>query len=67
MEGLGEDAPRVMATVRGIGPDLQLIDRALARARADPTEANLTPCPWSTPTTASGWPGSWPRRPCARG
>ena len=29
MEGLGEDAPRVMATVRAIGPDLQLIDRAL--------------------------------------
>jgi diguanylate cyclase (GGDEF)-like protein/PAS domain S-box-containing protein len=41
MEGLGEDDQRVMATVRAIGPDLQLIDRALARAKADPTEANL--------------------------
>jgi hypothetical protein len=41
MEGLGEDDPRVMATVRAIGPDLELIDRALARAKADPTQANL--------------------------
>jgi PAS domain S-box-containing protein len=41
MEGLGKDDPRVTATVRAIDPDLRLIDRALARAKADPSEANL--------------------------
>jgi hypothetical protein len=36
-------------------------------ATTRPSWSTTTPCPWSTPTTASGWPGSSPRPPCALG
>ena len=37
------------------------------RFRSLAQNSSATPSPWSTPTTASGWPGSWPRRACGRG
>jgi PAS domain-containing protein len=36
-------------------------------ATTRPSWSTSTRSPSSTPTTASGWPGSWPRRPCGRG
>src|ERR687896_962197 len=41
MEGLGDDDPLVESTVAGIHRDLVPIDQALARAKADPSQASL--------------------------
>ena len=41
MEGLGQGDARVADALEAMGPDLQLIDRALASGVANPTRANL--------------------------
>ena len=41
MEGLGQGDARVADALEAMGPDLQLIDRALASGKANPTRANL--------------------------
>jgi hypothetical protein len=41
MEGLGDDDPMVESTLASIDRDLVPIDQALARAKADPSEASL--------------------------
>jgi EAL domain len=41
LDGLGVDGTAVGTAVTGIGRDLAVIDRALARARADPSDARL--------------------------
>jgi diguanylate cyclase (GGDEF)-like protein/PAS domain S-box-containing protein len=42
LEGMGGDDAAVAATVGAVQRDLRLIDRALARAEADPSQASLT-------------------------
>ena len=41
MEGLGQGDARVADALEAMGPDLQLIDRALASGKANPTRTNL--------------------------
>jgi len=41
MEGLGQGDARVADALEALDPDLQLIDRALASGKANPTRANL--------------------------
>ncbi|HEX7148000.1 MAG TPA: diguanylate cyclase, partial [Actinomycetota bacterium] len=41
LESLGSGDALVAATIEASGPDLRLIDRALARAKAEPTQAGL--------------------------
>ncbi|HEV8424213.1 MAG TPA: EAL domain-containing protein [Actinomycetes bacterium] len=40
-DGLGDNDPMVKETLRGVDEDLRVVDQALARAKAKPTEANL--------------------------
>jgi diguanylate cyclase (GGDEF)-like protein/PAS domain S-box-containing protein len=41
LEGLGGGDPMVQGAVQAVGQDLRVVDRALASAKAEPTEANL--------------------------
>ena len=41
MEGLGQGDARVADALEALGPDLRLIDRALASGKANPTRTNL--------------------------
>ena len=41
MEGLGEHDPMVASTLTSLDRDLKVIDRSLARAKADPSQASL--------------------------